>query len=740
MHLSRVFKSTLSLLFLLSVASVQGQSLKQYVPSHSSVVLGVNWLKLEQKLSFSEINELDLGLNEDDPFMSLFIQILDNPQQYGLDLNEQTFYFHDKGDTFQNQVLLLALDNRGVFISKVEEWLKHQDEDAKFKRKGAIHSYALGKVAISCTNEMAIVLFGQQDRYHRYSSVEEAAEEDFNYWDERRLVISQIDSIRNSDSDPYAEMMEAHTEEMHEEYYEAEEAYDDEEIDDMDEAKPAFESYDEMEMVVEAVEDMEDATEAVEEYETEIDEAPEFEDFADEDEYYDEVEEVEDYDYAEIEVADDSYYDEDEYDYDYHPLMKALEERKEKVEALARKEQKKQQAVATLNEVSRYMNLEMDETNAQDTRFNKVMDNTHDLSLWVNPHLINLLYSRTMYRELLDRKSFRDTSLVRTESSFDRLMKDNFTYAFGDFNQGSFELTFIQERNKELQEFDYVKTEKVNSDMLNYLNEETFGYVAANLSVTDFFESYRKIMYSMIESSPVKTEVSASFEFMDIFINKDIFYNTFKGDGVFALTGVTTQIHTRNRYVYDEETFESEYKEVSDTSLFPKILCMAGIEKQENIDRLILAFDHLGIFKMVKPNVYEILEEPNGQSTLFYVAHQNGILFVTNDKTLVLNNLENGIPKENQLRGTGKDLLSQYGNCQYWDSQKSFDAILSMGVYPRAKMKGKIKVLQNRLSNGAMYSTRNGDILETRCSINFTDASINSLTELINLLHELEVE
>jgi hypothetical protein len=693
MHLSRVFKSTLSLLFLLSVASVQGQSLKQYVPSNSSVVLGVNWLKLEQKLSFSEINELDLGLNEDDPFMSLFIQILDNPQQYGLDLNERTFYFHDKGDTFQNQVLLLALDNRGVFISKVEEWLKLQDEDAKFKRKGAIHSYALGKVAISCTNEMAIVLFGQQDRYHRYSSVEEAAEEDFNYWDERRLVISQIDSIRNSDSDPYAEMMEAHTEETD----------------------------------VETVEEMEDSTEVVEEYETEIDE----------DEYYDEVE---DYDYAEIEVVDDSYYDEDEYDYDYHPLMKALEERKEKVEALARKKQKQQQAVASLNEVSRYMNLEMDETNAQDTRFNKVMDNTHDLSLWVNPHLINLLYSRTMYRELLDRRSFRDTSLVRTESSFDRLMKDNFTYAFGDFNQGSFELTFIQERNKELQEFDYVKTEKVNSDMLNYLNEETFGYVAANLSVTDFFESYRKIMYSMIESSPVKTEVSASFEFMDIFINKDIFYNTFKGDGVFALTGVTTQIHTRNRYVYDEETFESEYKEVSDTSLFPKILCMAGIEKQENIDRLILAFDHLGIFKMVKPNVYEILEEPNGQSTLFYVAHQNGILFVTNDKTLVLNNLENGIPKENQLRGTGKDLLSQYGNCQYWDSQKSFDAILSMGVYPRAKMKGKIKVLQNRLSNGAMYSTRNGDILETRCSINFTDASINSLTELINLLHELEVE
>jgi len=674
---------------------LNAQSLKQFVPSTSTVVLGVNWANLEQKLSFSEINESKLGLSDDDPFMTLFIKILDNPKQYGLDLKEQSFYFNDNGDTFNNQVLALALDDRNTFISKVEEWLQANDEDAKFKKSGSKHTYGKGSLGITCTSEMAIVLFGKKEFY--YSS-DYSDHGDFNYWSERRKVIREIDSFRYSDNDIYAEIMDAEEDEA-EMYEMSDEEYDEDMVETMDD---------------------EEAYEVVDD------------DYEDDEIYYEEDE-------IEIEEAVDYDEDYDEYDYDRHPLMKALEEKKAAFEKKEREKFDKNQAVKAINQIKKYMNLNSKETYIQNVRFNKVMDNTHDLSLWVNPEIFHQMYSGSLYRELLDRKSRRDTSLVLDESSFDRLMRGNFTYAHGDFNQGKFDMVIVQERNKELMEFDYIKQEKVNPTMLKYLNDGTFGYMAANLNVTDFFESYRKVMHSMIESIPVKKEMTAMFELTDIFINKDIFYNTFSGDGVFALTGLKSQIGTSMKYVYDEETFEREYKEVTDTTLMPKVLCMAGINKQENVDRLILAFDHLGIFKKVKTNVYEIYENPEGPSTQFYVAYQNGILFVTNDETIVFKYLEGGLPRADQLSGTGFDLLNKYGNCHYWDSQKSFEAILALEERHRPRKEGKIKVLQNHLSSGSIYSVRNGDLWETHAALNFSDASINSLTELMNLLNELDV-
>ncbi len=710
----KTFGLCLTLFCLGLTQSLNAQSLKQFVPSTSTVVLGVNWANLEQKLSFSQISESKLGLSNDDPFMSLFIKILDNPKQYGLDLKEQSFYFHETGDTFNNQVLAVALNDRNAFISKVEEWLQTNEVGAKFKKSGSRHTYGMGNLGISCTNDMAIVLLGKKEHY--YSS-NHSDHDDFNYWSERRKVIREIDSFRYSDNDIYAEIMEAEEVE--------------EEVDEMFEIEMETDHGDYDEEMVEAIEL--EATDAVEAYEVEDD--------YESDEIYYEDDEIEyEEDDIDIEYAVEDYdEDYDEYDYDRHPLMKALDKKKEAIEKKEREEFEKNQAVKAVNQIKRYMNLNAQETYIQNVRFNKVMDNTHDLSLWVNPEIFHQMYSGPLYHELLDRKSRRDTSLVLNESSFDRLMRGNFTYAHGDFNQGKFDMILVQERNKELAEFDYIVQEKVNPTMLKYINDETFGYMAANLNVTDFFESYRKVMHSMIESIPVKKEMTAMFELTDIFINKDIFYNTFSGDAVFALTGLKSQVQTKMKYVYDEETFDREYKEVTDTTLMPKVLCMAGIKKQENVDRLLLAFEHLGIFKKVKSNVYEIFENPEGPSTQFFVAYHNGILFVTNDETIVYKNLEGGLPKAEQLTGTGFDLLNKYGNCQYWDSQKSFEAILALEERHRPRKEGKIKVLQNHLSSGSMYSVRNGDMWETHAALNFTDSSINSLTELMNLLNELDV-
>lgn len=724
--LSRSYALTLILaLLMMQPFCSYAQSLKQYIPAESSMVLGVNWANLESKLSFSQINKSESFLGDEDPFMALFVKILDNPNSFGLDLKEQTYFFHEMGDTFNNRVVVLALSNRTIFTEKVEDWLKTNDNKARFRKSGAMMEYANGTLAISCTGDMAILLLGKD----RYISEGEYSNSDFNYWHERRKVVRQIDSIRYSNNDPYAEEMSR--EAVEEEEPQMEEGnYEEGDAGDYDVLAPPLST--EAEMLEESVVDSTTAV-VIEEY------------YQEEGAGDDEIVEVAEPAWEEVEIEEvyveeaTSYDGGDSYPYDKHPLMKKLNAKRDAIEKEEEIARKKLIAQYTSHELKRYWTIKPEATNARNTQFNGVMNHVHDITLWINPALLHTAFSRDMYRNMLERGVYQDTAHLYKETAFDRLMKNNVTYAFGDFDKGSFHMTFIQEKNKELQEFEYVKTTKVNAAMLSYLNTETFGYYAANLSIPDFFESYRKIMMALIESSPIRAQYTAQFELMDIFINKDIFYNTLAGDGVFAFTGLTTQIKNTHKYLSDPETFEQQYKEVSDTTLFPEVLFMGSISKQENIDRLILAFEHMGMFIKVKNNVYEILKEPHGASTYFYVAHHGGILYVTNDQDLVLKYIETGLPKSEQLSGEAKELLNKYGNCQYWNSSKSFDAILALGTNFKPREKGKIRVLQNHLAVSTMYTTRLEGRLETHAHLNFSDASINSLTELINLLHELEI-
>ncbi|MCB0733007.1 MAG: hypothetical protein KDC76_00405 [Bacteroidetes bacterium] len=677
---------------LLTFSISSAQSLKQYIPATSNVVIGINWKSLESKISFAQFNGEQVE-TEDNPFMSLFIRVLENPTAFGIDMDEPSYYFNELGDTVNNRVMLIGLSNRKTFMEKSLEMLKMNDPEASYQRVGNTDQYAYDNLLLSCTNDVAIMMLGKKKSV--YNTIPYSSDPEFNYYQERRTISNQIDSMRYSGNDPYL----------------------------TGEIELDIESDDD-EAVVEEAEAEEAEEVAAEEMEIE------------EEAYYDSdevmVEEA-------IEYEEDVEYDGDYYDEDEHPLMQALDAKRDKLREEGARNFARQHNEAIKNQLKRYTTLKPKDTYANHVRFNAVMNNEHDLSLWVNPEAVNFMFSKGLYRELVSYRNRDSIGNLGDDTKLRQLMENNFTYAYGDFNQGKLDLKLVQDRNEILQGFDYIHTEKVNQNMIKYLPQETFGYIAMNLSVEDYFESYRTFMMAVIETLPVKEQVTAGFEMMDIFLNKDIFYNTLKGDGVFAFTGLTTNISERYKYVYDEETFEREYKMVKDTSLMPEILFMATIQKEENVDRLLLAFEHMKLFTPLGNNIYQVMEDPGKKPTPFFIAKHNGMLFVSNNADLLQNKLTTGLAKADQISGNARTMIETYGNCQYWDSEKSFDAVLEVGKNQRPKEKGKIRVLQKRLASGTVYTKENGSKLETDFTLNFSDSSINSLTEFVNLLHEFEI-
>jgi hypothetical protein len=704
-------KNTLLISALLLISNLlQAQSLKQYVPLESTFVLGINWGTLTPKISFDEFNELNENIGSDLLF-ELMANITKNPAEYGLDLKEQTFLFHHLADTIDNRVLVLGIADKAKFQANIEEWLTMKFGKPNFVKNGAFLSYGNGSFTIHFNKETAVFIKGKEEyfRSQLYGQKRKERRELERKIDQERQGIT----IEPTEGEAIIEVFEDIEEE--EEEMPMLEWNDDDEIADVPEVEEITE--DEIFEVIEMDEDVDyDSPIMVEETEDDYD----YEEYAVEEA----VEAVSDYDY---------------YDYDNHPLIIAFEKKWDSKMEKERADWDKNSGKRNLAMLNRYLKLNGDQLASSNSKFQKVMNNEHDLSFWLNPGVFNLFANQSMknmYRYRMD--DMETPKLGEGPTRFEKLMDGNYSYAHGDFNQGSFVLTTYQENNDVVKQFQMVNTGKGNTDFLKYIKSSTFGLYSMDFNIPNIFEFYREFMFAALESFPMERNVSGYFEMMDLLINKDLFYNSFAGDAVIALTGITTNIGSNYRYVYDEETFDGEYKMVTDTTLVPELLIAATIKKKENIDAVVHAFERMGLLNSVKENVYQVLEEPRSKSTGFFIAMYDNKFFVTNDSALVYHNLENGWAKADQLVGTARDMMSKHANLQFWNSEKSFDAVLAIAKDFRPKEKSKIQVLQRHLSDSYSYvdEMENG-VIRTNTYLNFSDGSTNSLSELMQLITEL---
>jgi hypothetical protein len=725
-------KKCIVLLFLaaFSFSNSFSQSLTQYVPKTALYVIGVDWGRISEKIAVGSTTEFNQDDNQD-PFAQFFINILKNPKEFGLDLTEKSFVYSDLEKGGQNVTLVVGLEDSKQFQSRCTEWLKQWDKSAVFIREGNSFVYGYQNIGVSHTSDMAILHIGRKQYY--YSSP-------YKYNTQKRVIERAIDSMAYEDNDQY--LNEDKTPDVH--HY----------ISDLPEvrAMSAESRKAQMGALLKEAEDrrreMEEAAKAADEEMEEVEEAEEavaiVEDVA--------VEEAVDYEDEPIEIANNKpkYYPRT-YNYQYHPLMVSFEEIwKDELEAFRAKDKIKD-GVANIDQCKTYLTLEPSETQNEYPKFTEIVQKGHDMLFWVNPNSYNMTFAQ-MFRDFNRFGRYTKEKTAGENNEVTKLLDDNYSYAFGDFNQGSLEITTYQDRNEQLAEYEFIKTTPVNSKMLNYIKDETFGVFALNIDPESYFESYRTIMNATMDAYNVRPQYRAQFEMMDIFINKDIFYNTFKGDGVFALTGVKSKIETRFTYEYNEETFEREEVEKSDTMLVPEVLVMMSVEKMENAERLMKAMKNMKFLKPHNSVMYSIHELETrgyyrdeeesapefGEFTGFYIGIKDGIVFITNDET-ILESIQNGtgIAKSDRIAGKGLELLKEYGNTQFWNSEKSFEAVLSLGGDLRPKEKSNIQVFQKYLEDSYTTSAKEGNSIVTTTTLNFSETSMNSLNTLLDMMLEL---
>lgn len=724
-------KKYLALLFTAVLTSniVFSQSLSQYVPKTTIYVIGVDWERISSKIAVGSTTEFEQD-EDQDPFAQFFINILKNPKEFGLDLKEKSFVYSDLEKRGQNVTMVVGLDDSKQFQKRCTEWLKQWDNSAVFVREGNSFVYGYQNIGVSHTSDMAILHVGRKNYY--YSSP-------YKYNQQKRVIERAIDSMAYEDNDQY--LNEDKTPDVHNyisDLPEVQAMSAESRIAQMEVLlKEAEERRKEMEKAAqEAAEEAEemDAMESViidREVDVAIEEA---------------AEAVED---AAIESSSNKprYYPRT-YNYRDHPLMIAFEEIWKDELNTYQSKFKVEDGVKNIEQCKTYLTLDASETQNEYAKFKEIVQKDHDMLFWVNPNSFNMTFAQ-MFRDFNRYGRYTKEKTAGENNEVTKLLDDNYSYAFGDFNQGSLEITTYQDRNEQLSEYEFIRTNPVNSKMLNYIKDETFGVFALNIDPESYFESYRTIMNATMDAYNVRPQYRAQFEMMDIFINKDIFYNTFKGDGVFALTGVKSKIETRFTYEYNEETFEREQVEKSDTMLVPEVLVMLSVEKMENAERLMKAMKNMKFLKPQNSVMFSIHELETrsyyrdqeelapefGEFTGFYIGIKDGIVFITNDES-ILESIQNGtgIAKSDRIAGKGLELLKEYGNTQFWNSEKSFEAVLSLGGDLRPKEKSNIQVFQKYLEDSYTISAKEGNSIVTTTTLNFSETSMNSLNTLLDMM------
>jgi hypothetical protein len=251
------------------------------------------------------------------------------------------------------------------------------------------------------------------------------------------------------------------------------------------------------------------------------------------------------------------------------------------------------------------------------------MDNARNLQ-----NAKGLWYFQTMFPEL-----FKDIKTLYAGNVVvgDIFLKDN-----------AIEFKFQANYGEELGKI-YAKlnSTKFDKNVLRYINEDSPGFFTYNINLKEGYKQAYDIIIPMLskEKDPRVTSNVLKAELLNEFINLDALFDTYRGSMFGTFNGVKKVKTKRIEFKYDETTFEYSEKEIVGEEEMP-VFAIGFSTGRADIPEKIL--DYMGKMTSRFKNVgnYWKIEDAIFNSIPVYVINRNGLLVITNDEDLVLNNID----------------------------------------------------------------------------------------------------
>ncbi len=306
----------------------------------------------------------------------------------------------------------------------------------------------------------------------------------------------------------------------------------------------------------------------------------------------------------------------------------------------------------------------------------------------------------------------------------------NFDAGFVNFNMDSY-------ANSQMMKFYREATDaKFNKKFYKYIpGESLMGYWSFNMNVENTVKGYKDLFLPMLQQIPMYGNMANDMMgIMDIFVDEEAIYDLWKGDMLFAVTGLKDFERTITSYEYDDDFNKTETQQTV-TRKLPEFVMMSSYGNEENV----LKFIKLGEktpFLENKGSYYKAtIPEINMD---VYIALHKGILFFTNNLDLVENRLSTGYSKKERMNKTQSERIKNNSMVFYWDIPQSLNAASEFGI-PLEGPQGKILIVSKNSFESIIWTAPKGGVnaVSQMISLNFVNKEMNSMEQIFNYVNEI---
>ena len=306
-----------------------------------------------------------------------------------------------------------------------------------------------------------------------------------------------------------------------------------------------------------------------------------------------------------------------------------------------------------------------------------------------------------------------------------------------NFDAGAVNFNMDSYMNNDMMKFYQEATDaKFNKKFHKYIEgENLMGYWSFNLNVENTIQGYKDLFMPMLKQVPMYGNMADDMiGIMDIFIDEEAIYDLWKGDVLFAVTGMEEFERTVTTYEYDEDFNKTETQKTV-TQKLPEFVMMSSYGNEENV----LKFIKLGEKTPFLENKGSYYQATIPEADMdVYIALHKGILFFTNNLDLVQNRLSSGYSKKERMSKSQCKRIKDNSMVFYWDIPQSLNAASELGM-PMAGPEGKILNVSKDSFESIVWTAPKGgeNAVSQMISLNFVNKEMNSMEQIFNYINEV---
>lgn len=670
-------KKYLILIILLISIIAHSQTPEKLVPANADFVISINLASLSQKINFNDLGNYSFlqNKNKDNTVITqAFIkELFRMPEKAGVNVKGKILLFSENHDSISNFTYVVSITNNKLFKKRVTEILGTIKNESKFSKYGKFEILNYNN-CLSISCSKNVALISIWRRPYYYSYNDEEL-----YNIERNKVINIIDSIRYSKNQIPPDLNEVIKSDT---------------ISD----KKNEENFDSNEIIDSTV-----------------------------------TEEV---------LPDVPYYD---YDYSNDSLIKQFERN---WTAKLREKEAKFWHLHDEKMSQNHLKLFTQKNNTQmiaDKGFADVYNTGNDFTLWIplsvySKKLISMFDKRKSYYQYNDTAKNKKEIVVEKQNTLSELFDNNKFFGTGNFEKGKIEMNFNFEFNNKLKaHIEKINNGNINPEFFKYIKSDNLmGLTCMSINVEAWSDFYIDIFRRAIESNnkPDK-KFTIGLELLDLFINKDVIFHTFKGDAALAFTGMKSYLKTFNTWEYDSLTFESRIVQQTKTKYIPEFVYILTIENKSNLDKIISLLNRLEAIKENGKNIWTINSGKNEIDSSFFIVTKDNLFFITNDKKLAKEQIYGNLSSTRVVANTYNSYLSS-SSFGFWDASVMFKLMAENNETKEFGNSAFLNKLGEKINNGFYYAKPiKSNQSETSVSIELKNRENSSLLEILNLFDDL---